>query len=65
MTLQELKKMARWWIAKWCDRLLQDGDYADPDIITDRLAGNGATPQDGEYAVIFVFHNRKAEGDAE
>jgi len=58
VTLQELKKMARRRIAKWCDRLPKDGDYGDPDIITDRLAGSGSTPKDGDYAVIFIFHNR-------
>lgn len=64
MTLQELKKMARWGIAKWCDELPQDGDYGDPEIITDRWAGSGSTPQDGDYAVIIVFHNRNEEGGA-
>lgn len=62
MTLQELKKTARREIAKWCDELPQDGDYADPEIITDRWAGEGSTPQDGDYAVIMIFHNRKENG---
>ena len=65
MTLQELKKMARRGIAKWCDELPQDGDYAAPEIITDRWAGNGCTAQDGDYAVVFIFHNRNEEGGAE
>lgn len=63
MTLNELKKMARWGIVKWCSGLPQDGDYDDPEIITDRWAGEGATPQDGDYAVIFIFHNRNEESE--
>ena len=64
MTLQELKKMARRGIAKWCDGLPQDGDYREPELITDRWAGNGRTPQDGDYALIVLFHNRNEEGGA-
>ena len=62
MTLQEIKKKARREIAKWCSELPQDGDYVDPEIITDRWAGRGCTPQDGDYVVIFIFHNRNEEG---
>lgn len=62
MTLKELKKMARWGINKWCSQLPQDGDYREPEIITDRWAGDGRTPQDGDYAVIMIFHNRNEEG---
>ena len=65
MTLNELKKMARWGIAKWCSKMPQDGDYGEPEIITDRWPGNGRTPQDGDYVVIMIFHNRNEEGGAE
>ena len=41
-----------------------DGDYGEPEIITDRWAGSGSTPQDGDYAVVFIFHNRSEEGGA-
>lgn len=61
MTLKELKRMARWGIGKWCSRLPEDGDYADPEIITDRWSGMGSTPADGDYAVIMIFHNNKEE----
>lgn len=65
MTLQELKKMARWGIGKWCSRLPQDGDYREPEIITDRWPGDGGcTPQDGDYAVIMIFHNNNEDGVA-
>lgn len=62
MNLQELKKMTRQKIAKWCNGLPQDGDYRDPELITDRWAGDGRTPQDGDYAVVLIFHNRNEEG---
>ena len=63
MTLKELKAMARWGIAKWCDiHLPKDGTYGDPEIITDRVSGNCGTPADGDYAVIMIFHNNK-EGE--
>lgn len=65
MTLTELKRMARWGIGKWCDRLPHDGDYRDPEIITDRWSGNGATPADGDYVVVMVFHNKNEEGDGD
>ena len=62
MTLKELKKMARWGIGKWCDiNLPPDGDYAEPEIITDRVSGEGRTPADGDYAVVMIFHNGKKE----
>ena len=57
MTLQELKKAARRSIADWCNGLPQDGNYIEPELITDRFAGNGS-PQDGDYAVIMIFHNK-------
>lgn len=60
MTLKELKKMARWGIAKWCQTHLPvDGDYREPEIITDRVPGNGRTANDGDYVVIFIFNNRQ------
>ena len=60
MTIKELKKMARWGIAKWLDKLPDDGDYREPEIITDRMSGQGAV-EDGDYVVIFIFHNNKEE----
>ena len=60
MTLKELKAMARWGAGRWCDtNLPKDGDFRDPEIITDRVSGIGMVPDDGDYAVIFVFHNNK------
>ena len=59
MTLKELKRMAKWGIGKWCDDLPHDGDYSDPEIITDRWSGNPGVPRDGDYAVIMIFHNEK------
>lgn len=32
--------------------------------MTLRWPGNGGTPQDGDYVVIMIFHNRNNEGDA-
>ena len=65
MTLKELQKMARRCVGKWCGMLQDDGDYGDPEIITDRWSGLGATPADGDYVVTMIFHNRKeAEGGA-
>jgi len=63
MTINELIKMARRCVTKWCRRMPEDGDYAEPEIITDRWPGNGHTPQDGDYAVIMIFHNKKEGGD--
>lgn len=59
MTLKELKTMARWGIVKWCDKVLpKDGDYIDPEIRTDRISGRSpGTPNDGDYVVMFIFHN--------
>ena len=57
MTLNELKKMARWGIAKWLDRLPKDGDYDDTPKIVSHLR-TGKSP-DGDYAVTFIFHNKK------
>lgn len=64
MNINELIKMARWGITKWCRQMPKGGDYAEPEIITDRWPGNGRTPQDGDYVVIMIFHNKK-EGVAE
>lgn len=58
MTIKELKKMARREIAKWLDGLPDDGDYSEPEAITDRMSGQGAA-EDGDYAVTFIFHNKK------
>lgn len=59
MTLKEIKTMARWGIAKWCDKVLpKDGDYRVPEIRTDRISGRSpGTPKDGDYVVIMIFHN--------
>jgi hypothetical protein len=64
MTLQELKNVARRNIVKWCNELPQDGDYKEPEVITDRMSGCGA-PQDGDYVVIMMFHNRKEKMESE
>ena len=64
MTLQELKKMARRGLGKWCDDLPHDGDFNPPEIITDRVSGEGAAPRDGDYAVIMIFHNNKEGSEA-
>lgn len=63
MTINELIKMARRGIAKWCRQMPEDGDYGEPEIITDRWSGEGSTPQDGDYVVIMIFHNKKEGGD--
>lgn len=63
VTHKEIKAMARWGIAKWCDIYLpKDGDYRDPEIVTDRVPTNGRTVNDGDYAVVMIFHNNKLEG---
>lgn len=60
MTHKELKTMARWGVAKWCDIYLpHDGDYGDPQVIADRTPGNGRTPDDGDYVMTILFHNKK------
>ena len=60
MTHKELKAMARWGVAKWCDIYLpHDGDYGDPQVIMARSPGNGRTPDDGDYVMTMVFHNKK------
>lgn len=64
MTLQELKKVARREIAEWCNELPQDGDYEEPELIVDRMSGDGA-PQDGDYAVIMIFHNKNEKKESE
>lgn len=59
MTLKELKKSARRCVGKWCDYALpEDGDFNAPEVITDRVSGNGCVA-DGDYAVILIFHNNK------
>ena len=61
MTLKELKKIARRGITQWCNGMPEDGDYREPEIITDRWSGAGSC-RDGDYAVIMIFHNKKEEG---
>ena len=63
LTLKELKRKARFAIGKWCNDLPEDGDYAEPEVITDRWSGEGTTPKDGDYAVIMIFRNNKEESE--
>ena len=60
MTHKELKTMARWGVAKWCDIYLpHDGDYRDPQVIADRIPGIGQNTDDGDFVMTMVFHNKK------
>ena len=61
VTLKELKAMARWGAAKWCDKYLPpDGDYREPELTTDTKQ----SPY-GDYVMIMVFHNNKGCGEKE
>ena len=57
MTLKELKKSATRAVRKWCNLLPDDGDYREPELISDRMNVGG----DGDYALIVIFHNRNDE----
>lgn len=64
MTLKELKVVASRCIRGWCDGMPKDGDYREPEVITERWSGTGCKA-DGDYVVILIFHNKNEEGGTE
>ena len=59
MNIKDLKTMSAWGVKKWIDTVLpKDGDYADPQIITDRKSAAG-----GDYVLIFVFHDNSIKNE--
>lgn len=57
MTPAELKKNVCREIRKWCNELPKDGDFTGVELITDHWNEHG----DGDYAVVCLVHNRKAD----
>ena len=59
MNIKDLKTMSAWGVKKWIDTTLpKDGDYREPQIITDR---KGA--EVGDYVLTFVFHDNSIKSE--
>jgi hypothetical protein len=58
MDKKMLKKVTAKEVREWIDELPDDGEFCDPELISDRWSGVGS-PNDGDYALIIIFHNKK------